>query len=410
MTGHADVDRSSEERRLIRMVRAGLKCFLWLLPARTAPKPLRRPDQLKVLLTGTFHSANWAVAHLHPIAQSLGGGRLIIVTIYPLLERSGLVVIQPPQWLRSLAGDVGARLLIFAWTAVRERPDIVGGFHLLFNGMVAALVGRFVNAATLYFCVGGEAEVMGGGIRSENRLLGRLTAPEETLERLLVDVVKRFDIIVTMGTGAADFFRARGIQGYLYRNGGGIDTTRFQPGQPADKDIDVLFVGRLAPIKRVDRLLDAVFSARASRLMKVVVVGAGECLTELARRTRELGIDDSVTFVGQQADVGSFLRRSRLFVLTSESEGVSLSMLEAMISGVVPVVSDVGDLGDVVQDGDSGFLVADLDPVSFAQRFLTLLNDQQRLLAMSDRAQQRAREFSLEASAASWKALFRTLA
>jgi len=63
-----------------------------------------------------------------------------------------------------------------------------------------------------------------------------------------------------------------------------------------------------------------------------------------------------------------------------------------------------------VQDGDSGFLVADLDPVSFAQRFLTLLNDQQRLLAMSDRAQQRAREFSLEASAASWKALFRTLA
>ena len=107
--------------------------------------------------------------------------------------------------------------------------------------------------------------------------------------------------------------------------------------------------------------------------------------------------------------MGSFLRRSRLFALTSESEGVSLSMLEAMISGVVPVVSEVGDLGDVVKDGDSGFLVADLAPKTFAQRFLTLLDDDVRLLTMSEHAQHRAREFSLEASAASWQALFKDL-
>jgi L-malate glycosyltransferase len=409
MTGNSAAHRSAEERRLIRIVLACLKCFLWLLPARTAPKRLGPQEQLTVLLTGTFHSANWAVAHLHPIAEALAGGRLTIVTTYPLLERPGLVVVQPPRWLRATSGDVGARLLMFAWTAVRERPDIVGGFHLLFNGMVAALVGRLVNAATMYFCVGGEAEVVGGGIRSENRLLGKLSAPEEAIERLLVDVVKRFDIIVTMGTGAAEFFRTRGIQGYLYRNGGGIDTRRFQPGRPADKDIDVLFVGRLAPIKRVDRLLDAVFSAKPSRHLKVVIVGAGECLAELESRSRELGIEACVTFAGQQADVGSFLRRSRVFALTSESEGVSLSMLEAMISGVVPVVSDVGDLGDVVQDGDSGFLVADLAPKTFAERFLTLLDDDAQLAAMSERAQQRAREFSLEASAVSWQSLFKTL-
>lgn len=409
MTGVSTADRSAKERRLIRIVHTGLKLFLWLLPARTAHKRLGPQEHLTVLLTGTFHSANWAVAHLHPIAESLTGGRLTIVTTYPLVERPGLFVVQPPQWLRSAAGDVGARLLMFAWTAVRERPDIVGGFHLLFNGMVAALVGRLVNAATMYFCVGGEAEVVGGGIRSENRLLGKLSAPEATLEQQLVDVVKRFDIIVTMGTGAADFFRSRGVQGYLYRNGGGIDTRRFQPGRPADKDIDVLFVGRLAPIKRVDRLLDAVFSAKPSRRLKVVIVGAGECLEDLERCARELGIEDCVTFAGQQADVGSFLRRSRLFALTSESEGVSLSMLEAMISGVVPVVSEVGDLGDVVKDGDSGFLVADLAPKTFAQRFLTLLDDDARLLTMSESAQRRAREFSLEASAASWRALFKDL-
>ncbi len=409
MTGISAADRPADERRLIRIVHACLKFFLWLLPARTASKRLGPQEHLTVLLTGTFHSANWAVAHLHPIAESLTGGRLTIVTTYPLLERRGLVVVQPPQWLRSLSGDVGARLLMFAWIAVRERPDIVGGFHLLFNGMVAALVGRLVNAATMYFCVGGEAEVVGGGIRSENRLLGKLSAPDASLEQLLVDVVKRFDIIVTMGTGAADFYRTRDVHGYLYRNGGGIDTQRFQPGRPADKDIDVLFVGRLAPIKRVDRLLDAVFSAKPVRPLKVVIVGAGECLEELQGRARELGIEECVTFAGQQSDVGNFLRRSRVFALTSESEGVSLSMLEAMISGVVPVVSDVGDLGDVVQDGDSGFLVADLAPKTFAQRFLTLLEDDARLLTMSERAQQRAREFSLEASAASWQALFKTL-
>lgn len=240
-------------------------------------------------------------------------------------------------------------------------------------------------------------------------MLGKLSAPEEAIEQLLLDVVKRFDIIVTVGTGAADFYRTTGIAGYLYRNGGGIDTRRFQPGRPADKDMDVLFVGRLAPIKRVDRLLDAVFSAKPSRQLKVVIVGAEECLAELENRARELGIETCVTFAGQQSDVGSSLRRSRVFVLMSESEGVSLSMLEVMISGVVPVVSDVGDLADLVQDGDSGFLVADLASKTFAQRFLTLLDEDERLAAMSERAQQRAREFSLEAIAASWQSLFKKL-
>lgn len=410
MTGTSSTDRSLQERRLVRVVEACLRFFLWLLPARTAPKRLGPAMPLRILLTGTFHSANWAIAHLHPIAESLAGGRLTIVTTLPLLDRSGLIVVQPPQWLRSLAGDVGARLLTFAWTAVRERPDIVGGFHLLFNGMVAALVGRFVNAATMYFCVGGEAEVIGGGIQSENRLLGRLTVPDATLEQLLVEVVKRFDIIVTMDSSAAEFYRARGIKGHLYRNVGGIEASRFPPGRPVDKDIDVLFVGRLVPIKRVDRLLDAVFSAKPSRLLKVVIVGAGECAAELESRSRELGIEACVTFTGQQSDVGSYLRRSRIFALTSDSEGVSLSMLEAMLSGVVPVVADVGDLGDVVEDGVNGFLVDDLAPLTFAQRFLTLLNNEERLLSMAERAQQRAREFSIEASAASWKSLFQALA
>ena len=58
-----------------------------------------------------------------------------------------------------------------------------------------------------------------------------------------------------------------------------------------------------------------------------------------------------MSFVGHQEDVAAWLSKSRVFVLTSDSEGLSLSMMEAMMCGLPAVVSDVGDLGDLSKMG-----------------------------------------------------------
>jgi glycosyltransferase involved in cell wall biosynthesis len=74
--------------------------------------------------------------------------------------------------------------------------------------------------------------------------------------------------------------------------------------------------------------------------------------------------------------VEELLGRSRVFILTSRWEGLSIAMLEAMAAGAVPVVANVGDLADVIEDGGNGYLVAQDDIDGYADRCLRLLADE----------------------------------
>jgi glycosyltransferase involved in cell wall biosynthesis len=82
-----------------------------------------------------------------------------------------------------------------------------------------------------------------------------------------------------------------------------------------------------------------------------------------------------VEFAGQRADVWSILGKSRVFVLTSKTEGLSLALMEAMTAGIPAVVPDVGDLRDIVQHERNGFLVDVQTPDRFADRIAAILKD-----------------------------------
>jgi L-malate glycosyltransferase len=114
--------------------------------------------ELDILVTGTFYSDNWIRSHLLPLAASQACRRLTIVTVHPMGAIPKVEVVRPPALLVRLVGGVVARLAVFAWVAMRSRPDVVGGFHLLFNGLVAGIVARLVGARSLYFSVGGPTE------------------------------------------------------------------------------------------------------------------------------------------------------------------------------------------------------------------------------------------------------------
>jgi glycosyltransferase involved in cell wall biosynthesis len=90
---------------------------------------------------------------------------------------------------------------------------------------------------------------------------------------------------------------------------------------------------------------------------------------------RELALEGRLEFLGKRSDVNQLLATTRVFMLTSRTEGVSIAMLEAMAAGTVPVVSNVGDLADVVKDGENGFLVAQEDIAAYAAAARRLLGD-----------------------------------
>ncbi len=365
-----------------RLVALALRCLLgahaMIMRAATRLGPRKRQvgeEGYDILLTGTFHSANWIQSHVKPLALSRRCRRVRIVTAFPVPPIEKVEVIPPGIALSRLLGDVPARMITFVLVALRRRPDVLGGFHLLLNGLAASLVGRMCGARSMYFCVGGPAEVLGGGVLSENRLFEKLRAPDERIESMLLRAVGGFDLIVTMGHGAKTFFRERGVGGEIRVVSGGIEAVRFMP-ESAPPAWDVVFVGRLVPIKRLDVLIRALGLVRRDvPSLKAVFVGDGPLRPELEALTTELGLEGAVEFAGSQPDVASFLRRGKIFVLTSATEGLSLALMEAMMAGLPAVVSDVGDLGDIVRDGHSGFLVRDRTPERFAERIALLLRD-----------------------------------
>lgn len=356
----------------------------------------------EIMLTGRFDSDNWILAHLGPLSASKECSRLWMVSTNPVPSLAKVKPIYPPNWLMKIVGVTPARLLTFICAAIRRRPHVVGGFHIMINGIAAVIVGRLAGARSMYFCVGGPPEICDGGVHNEGGILTKMETVDAVVEKQLINIVSKFDAIITMGTRAVDFFRDKGIDTVCHVVSGGIDPIRFQSADESPS-FDLIVTGRLAHIKRIDVCLQAIRNV-VEKLPEVraVIVGDGKLSDELHSLSVNLGIDHNVSFVGHQNDVENWLRRSKIFVLTSDSEGLSLSMMEAMMCGLPVVVSDVGDLADLVEDGVNGFLVPCRSPELFATRIVELLTNNQKLVAFSKAARQSSLWYTTEAATAKW--------
>ena len=356
----------------------------------------------EMMLTGRFDSDNWILAHLGPLSASKECSRILMVSTNPVPSLAKVEPIYPPKWLKKMVGVTPARLLTFVCAAIRHRPHVVGGFHLTMNGITSAIVGRLVGARSIYFCVGGPPEICDGSVHSESSYFARMETSDAVVESRFLRIVAESDIVITMGTRAVDYFRDKGIDTDFHVVSGGIDPIRFQPTEEA-LSFDLILTGRLVRIKRIDVFLQAVKNV-AEKIpdVRAVIVGDGKLRDELHSLSMDLGIDSNVSFIGYQDDIENWLCKSKVFVLTSDSEGLSLSMMEAMMCGLPVVVSDVGDLADLVEDGVNGYLVPRRSPELFAARLIELLTDARKLEAFSQAAHRSALRYETQATAQRW--------
>ncbi|MBN2560135.1 MAG: glycosyltransferase family 4 protein [Phycisphaerae bacterium] len=375
--------------------------------AGQALRTRRANRKARVVLTGMFVSDGWIEAHVRPMALSERCEHIWVVTDRPMVRIPKTTYVCAPRWLQRLIGLVPSRSIWCLWTALRHRPDAVGGFHMLLNGIVALIAARLVGGRSLYFCVGGWAEIWGGGARSENRFFSRIGEDDCHLERQILWFVGQTDLTLTMGTRALQYLRQRGISNPIEVVSGGIDPSSFAAAtQPGRRPHDLIFVGRLVPIKRPDVLLAVIAKVVPKRPdLRVVVVGDGPLRPELEARAVELGIAENVSFVGHRSDVKSWYSQARIFVLTSDSEGLPLSATEAMTAGLPVVVSDVGDLGDLVRDGVNGYRPRRRDVEGFASRIVELLADEKKQQAFSEQARRSATAYSVDSMRRRWDRL-----
>jgi glycosyltransferase involved in cell wall biosynthesis len=166
----------------------------------------------------------------------------------------------------------------------------------------------------------------------------------------------------------------------------GIDTTiyRYRPKPlrlleefniPANSRI-IGTVGRLAAVKDQMSMIEA-FAIVHEKMPDTVLllVGDGPMRNELDAAVERLNLNGSVLFTGNRMDVSHILNLFDVFVLTSLSEGTSISLLEAMSSGVAPLVTDVGGNPSIVESTVDGILVHPKDLKDISEKIIVLLKD-----------------------------------
>lgn len=231
---------------------------------------------------------------------------------------------------------------------------------------------------------------------------------------------RRFDAVSVPGPSHADALEDCGVpRGRIEILANAIDVERYRPvdrgsGDAGDDDYDYdfIWVGRFseekAPMRFVESLV-ALERRDSTGEFRAVMVGDGPLRDDVAATLEAHGLRDRVHLPGWVDDPRPYYRRSATFVLTSRRDALPLVMLEAMASGLPPVVPPVGSVPDVVTDGDNGVVVPDRDPRSFAAAMDRCLADPAERVRLGASATAVRSAFSYEQAGDDWRRILATL-
>ena len=310
------------------------------------------------------------------------------------VEAAGVRVSEPgaqglahPRWLSRLTGHLR-----------RVAPDVV---HIhsgaWFKGALAARAARVRTIVyTAHGFISNEAKVETVLNRAAVPLTDRVVAVSEHLAEVLK--ARRL-----AGRGLAVI--TNGIDLELFQPGGGSGEIRHRLGI-ALKTVIVGTVARLEPIKNQAMLIEGLARARAAGIdCAGVLIGDGSLRADLEAQAARLGVSGQVHFWGMATNVAQLCGELDVFALTSDAEGTSISLLEAMASGVCPLATRVG--GNPAVIGDAGVLVEARRPDQLAAAIGALVLEPTRRLALGHAARARvAARFNDEAMLDAYEAVY----
>jgi glycosyltransferase involved in cell wall biosynthesis len=262
----------------------------------------------------------------------------------------------------------------------RERPDIVHA-----NSSKAGVLGRLAallaGVPIRIFTVHGWAFSAHSGLSSRlYRWADRLVRPLTTTTICVAESER------SSGLGAATCDPARTL---VIPNA--VDVAAAPRSTHAGDPPRIVAVGRLQRPKDFVTLVRALQGVPAGTF-EMVLVGEGPDRRRVEQEIVGLGLADRVHLYGECHDVRDLLAGSDVFVLSSNSEGMPLSVLEAMAAGLPVVASRVGGVPELVADGVTGILVAPGDEEELTAALRRLLDDPALRRRLGDAGRRRAKE------------------
>ena len=294
------------------------------------------------------------------LGDKLGGDYRLYFKLAREFRRYRIHIAHTHSWATVMEGIIGARLA--------RVPIIIHGEH-----------GTMKTETKLHI------QIQRALWRTADQMLAVSNVLRENLQRQF-NFPKEKIRVVANGVDLSRFALAR--QGDDYKTRLGLPANALVFGA----------IGRVVPVKAYPTLLQAaklIFNEMPAA--HLVMVGDGPQLETLVQLAEEYQMASRVHFLGARKDVPEILRAFDVFVLSSESEGMSNTILEAMASARPVVATAVGGNPELVVDGETGLLVPPHDPSAMAAAITKLLRDTEWCRQMGWLGRRRVEEkFSLE--------------
>jgi glycosyltransferase involved in cell wall biosynthesis len=269
----------------------------------------------------------------------------------------------------------------------REKPDVVHTHTAKAGvlGRLAAMVARVPHRVHTF-----HGHVLHGYFSP------RITRLIILIERFFA---RHTDVLAAVGTKVRDDLLAAEIgrpaqyrvvpPGVHISPGCSKEEARRRFDLPVDVPV-ILFVGRLTRIKRVDRLIEAMTLVHQQQPDVVLAIaGEGDLLSEAKELAAPLG--QAIRFLGWQSDLSVVYPLADVVVLTSDNEGMPVTLIEASMLGIPCVTTDVGSAREVVLDQQTGRVITP-DAQALADALVEILSDTARLAQFGSNARQHAEE------------------
>ncbi|WP_239724597.1 MULTISPECIES: N-acetyl-alpha-D-glucosaminyl L-malate synthase BshA [unclassified Mammaliicoccus] len=137
----------------------------------------------------------------------------------------------------------------------------------------------------------------------------------------------------------------------------------------------ITFVSNFRKVKRVHDVVETFSKINKEIKSKLLLIGDGPELQDAKEQIKSMGIEDNVLFLGKQDKVNTFYQMSDITLLLSEKESFGLVLLEAMLTGVLPIGTNAGGIKEVIKDGITGYTVDVGDTDLASKRAIDLLTD-----------------------------------
>ena len=296
----------------------------------------------------------------------------------------------------------------FLWTR-RAEYDLIHAHGTVQHGVVS-LLGRLLNKPTILKVAMADSDL---AFTRQGRVFGSLNQ----------FMVRRFDRYIATTQAIVNELNARGLD----REGvrfipNGVDTAVFAPLSGTAKGalkerlgftagLLVSCVAAVNERKNIDGVLriwrQAVARGAPGHLAVVGPSPDSRYYEVLTQYVREQQIGDRVSFVGQQADVASYLQASDVFLFPSKREGMPNAVIEAMSCGLTCLVSTSSGVEGLIRDGVDGYLLDVSDERGFTAALLTVLADEPLRAAIGENAREHiAADFSLGSIALRYQGLY----